>query len=63
MEESRMTLLQAAAALVLWKSGRFDTLDIAKALNVPENSVVVLLDAVRTAERGPQLQVIEGSLA
>ena len=27
-----MTLLQAAAALTLWRSGRFDTLDIAKVL-------------------------------
>jgi hypothetical protein len=58
-----MTLLQAAAVVVLWKSGRFDTLDIAKAIGVSENSVVVLLDAARTAERGPQFQVIEGSLA
>jgi hypothetical protein len=27
-----MTVLQAAAALVLWRSARFDTYDIAKAL-------------------------------
>lgn len=58
-----MTLLQAAAALTLWKSGRFDTLDIARAIGVEEWSVVTLLDAVRTAERGPEFRVIEGSIA
>lgn len=58
-----MNLLQGAACLVLWQSGRFDTLDIAKAIGVPEPSVVILLDAARTAERTPKLRVIEGSLA
>lgn len=58
-----MTLLQAAACLVLWQSGRFDTLDIARAIGVAEPAVVTLLDAARDAERGPQLHVIEGSLA
>lgn len=58
-----MTLLQAAAVLVLWQSKRFDTADIAKAIGVEEWSVVKLLDAARAAERGPELQVIEGSVA
>jgi hypothetical protein len=63
MEESRMNLIQAAACLVLWQSHRFDTLDIAEALGLPEPSVVIMLDAIRDAERGPQFHVIEGSLA
>ena len=58
-----MTLLQAAAVTVLWKSGRFDTLDIAKAIGVSEPAVVTLLDAIRDAERGSTFHVIEGSLA
>ena len=58
-----MNLLQGAACLVLWESGRFDTLDIAKALNVSEADVCRLLDAAKERQRGPQLMVIEGSLA
>jgi hypothetical protein len=58
-----MNLLQAAACLVLWKSGRFDTLDIARALGLPEPSVVILLDAIRDAERGPDIQLIQGGIA
>jgi hypothetical protein len=58
-----MNLLQAAIVTVLWKSGRFDTLDIAKGLGLSEPAVVTLLDAIRDAERGQQFHVIEGSLA
>ncbi|MBZ9759467.1 hypothetical protein LB553_01010 [Mesorhizobium sp. CA8] len=58
-----MNLLQGACALVLWESGRFDTLDIAKALNVSEADVCRLLDAAKERKRGPKFMVIEGSLA
>lgn len=58
-----MNLLQAAATIILWKSMRFDTHDIATALNVHEADVCRVLDAVRERERGPSLSVIEGSLA
>lgn len=58
-----MTLLQAAAVTVLWKSGRFDTFDIAKVIGVSEPAVVTLLDAMRAAERGPHLCVVEGGVA
>lgn len=54
-----MTVLQAAAALTLWRSGRFDTLQIAEVLNVAEPDVVRLLDAVRNRERGPDLRLVE----
>lgn len=47
-----MSVLQAAAAVTLWRSGRFDTLDIATVIGVPEADVVRLLDAVRGRERG-----------
>ena len=58
-----MNLLQAAAVIVLWKSGRFDTLDIAKAIGVSEPAVVTLLYAIRDAERGPDIQLIQGGIA
>lgn len=58
-----MNLLRAAAVVTLWKSGRFDTLDIAEALGVEEASVVVLLDAVRNAEHGPDLKLLHGGVA
>lgn len=58
-----MNLLQAAAALVLWQSGRFDTHDIATALNLHESDVCRLLAAAKERRRGPQLTVIEGSRA
>jgi len=58
-----MSLLQAAAAIVLWKSMRFDTHDIAAALNVHEADVCRLIDAARERENGPFFTVIEGSRA
>ncbi|WP_167522484.1 hypothetical protein [Mesorhizobium sp. M2D.F.Ca.ET.232.01.1.1] len=58
-----MTLVQGAACLILWESGRFDTLDIARALNVSEADVCRVLDAAKGRQRGPQFMVIEGSLA
>lgn len=58
-----MTLIQAAAALILWRSTRFDTKDIAGLLNVSEADVVRCLDAIRNREYGPDLRVIEGSKA
>lgn len=53
-----MTLLQASAALVLWQSQRFDTLDIARALHVAEADVCRLIDAERQRSRGPDLQLV-----
>lgn len=58
-----MNLAQAAACLVLWRSGRFDTLDIAAALSVSEPDVCRLLDAARQRQRGPKFTIIEGELA
>lgn len=56
-----MNLAQAAATLILWQSGRFDTLDIAKVLNITEPDVCRLLDAARNRAFGPDLQLIEGA--
>lgn len=53
-----MTLMQGAAALILWRSTSFDTHDIAKLLGVSEADVVRLLDATRNRERGPDLRVV-----
>lgn len=53
-----MSLLQAAACLVLWRSGRFDTLDIANVIDATEPDVVKLIDAVRNRERGPDLCIV-----
>jgi hypothetical protein len=58
-----MNVLQGACVLVLWESGRFDTLDIAKALHVSEADVCRVLDAAKERRRGPSFMVIEGSLA
>lgn len=58
-----MTLMQGAAALILWRSASFDTHDIATLLGVFEADVVRLIDAARNRERGPDLRIIEGSLA
>lgn len=54
-----MTVLQAAAALTLWRSRRFDTLDIAIALGVAEHLVCKVIDAVRQRERGADLFVVQ----
>jgi hypothetical protein len=53
-----MTHMQCAAALLLWRSGRFDTLDIAECFGVAEALIVKLLDVIRNAERGPELRVV-----
>ena len=58
-----MNLLQAAAAIVLWRSRRFDTLDIATALGCTEADVCRLIDAARNRERGPDLFLAEGGAA
>lgn len=54
-----MNLIQGAAALTLWRSGKFDTLQIAEVLGVTEPNVVRFLDAVRERERGPDLRLVE----
>ncbi len=53
-----MTHMQAAAAWTLWRSGRFDTFDIADVFGAPEALIVKLLDVIRNAERGPELRVV-----
>jgi phage portal protein BeeE len=53
-----MNHMQAAAALELWRSGRWDTLDIAQVFGVAESLIVKLLDVIRNAERGPELRVV-----
>jgi hypothetical protein len=48
-----MTILQAVAVVVLWRSRHFDTLDISRALGgVSEADVCRVLDIVRNRERG-----------
>lgn len=56
-----MSLLKAIAAVALWRTGQFDTLDIAHVVEAPEPEVVKVLDEARRAERGPDLYVIGGS--
>lgn len=46
-----MTILQAAAAITLWRSGKFDTLDIAKTIGVTEADTCRIIQAARDAER------------
>lgn len=54
-----MTVLQAAAVLTLWRSGRFDTLDIATALGgVAEADVCRVIDAARRRERGADVHLV-----
>lgn len=53
-----MTLVQAAAAITLWNSRKFDTRDIAHALWVGEADICRILHAVRQSEHGPDLWVV-----
>ncbi|MCA1368088.1 hypothetical protein I6F15_11815 [Bradyrhizobium sp. BRP14] len=48
----RMDERQALAAVILWKSGHFDTLDIAAVLRCGEDAVSRTLQAARHVERG-----------
>ncbi|WP_080580051.1 hypothetical protein [Sinorhizobium fredii] len=43
---------QALAAVILWKSGHFDTFDIAAVLDCGEDAVCRTLQAARHLERG-----------
>lgn len=58
-----MTLVQAAAILVLWRSGRFDTADIANAIGRSEADVCRVIHAAKERERGPDLRIISGVVA
>lgn len=61
-----MTIEQAMACLVLWRSRRFDTAGIAGLLSLREADVCRVLDAVREHEAGADnvvLRLIEGSAA
>ena len=59
-----LTAAQSAAIVVLWRSGHFDTLDIATLLFLREPDVVLLLDAVRNADRGEiGFAVVQGGRA
>lgn len=58
-----MTVIQAAAALTLWRSGQFDTRDIAVVLggtvqDVSEANVCRVLHAAKERERGADLHVV-----
>lgn len=48
----KMDELQALAAVILWKSGHFDTFDLASVLGVGEDAVCRTLQAARHLERG-----------
>ncbi len=48
----RLTDQQAIAAIVLWNSGFFDTLDIAGLLGVGEDAIVRTLHAARHVAKG-----------
>lgn len=48
----KVTDSQALAAIILWNSGHFDTLDIADVLNVPEDAVYRTLHAARHVSKG-----------
>ncbi len=54
-----MTVLQAAAVLTLWRSGQFDTLDIANALGCTEPDVCRVVHAIKERERGPDLHIVQ----
>jgi len=54
-----MTLVQAAAAITLWESRRFDAADISGALGIPESEICIVLNAKREREHGPDLRVVE----
>lgn len=62
-----MTLIQATAVLTLWRSGQWDTLDIARALDgdsdrrVSEADVLRVLDAVRAAETASEMPMLRGA--
>jgi hypothetical protein len=51
--------------LVLWRSGRFDTADIAAVLGggMAEADVCRVLHAARERERGPDLRLVDGEAA
>lgn len=53
-----MTVIQAAAALTLWRSGRFDTHDIANVVGKPEADICRVIHAARQRERGADLHVV-----
>lgn len=48
----KVTDEQALAAIVLWNSGAFDTLDIAVLLTLNEDAVVRTLHAARHVSKG-----------
>ena len=39
--------IKAVAAFALWRTRRFDTLEIGQALDLPEAAIVFLIDRVR----------------
>jgi hypothetical protein len=53
-----MNLIQAAAVVLLWRSGRFDTFDIASVLRLPEPDICKIIHAANEHERGPDLRVV-----
>lgn len=56
-----MTIIQAAAALTLWRSGRFDTYDIANVIGKQEADVCRVIHAAKQRARGADLHVVQGA--
>lgn len=56
-----MILAQAALAVTLWRTGQFDTVEIAREVQATEAEVCRVLNAVREAERAPRLTLVEAS--
>ena len=54
-------IIKGAAALILWRTGMFDTKDIADALSLDEPIVCTILHAARERERGPDLHLVGAS--
>jgi hypothetical protein len=53
-----LTLMQSAAVLVLWRTRKFDTFDLAHLFGVHEADICRLLHAANERERGPDLRVV-----
>ncbi len=53
-----MLLLKALAVVALWQSRRFDTAEIAAALDLPESEVCSVIHHAREAARVPNLTVV-----
>lgn len=46
-----MSMIKAVAAVALWRTGKFDTADIAAALDIPEADVCRVIHLAREEDR------------